>query len=114
MARFGKGMLSILALSAIGSLAFATPADWSLKTNYALKGAKVVEVINEKGIADLITIDTGSQSNLRTGVLCSISRDDKQIAQAVVVESNREKSVGLVLNGQQVQSGDAVYITPAN
>ena len=33
---------------------------------------------------------------------------------AVVVEAARDRSVALVLNGSQVQAGDAVYITPAN
>ena len=112
MARLGKLVPSILtALVAIEGIAFAAPADWLLKSNYSQRVAKVS---NQKGIADLITIDTGTQSNLRIGALCTVSRQDQNIAQAVVVEADRDRSVALVLNGSQVQAGDAVYITPAN
>lgn len=115
MARLGKLVPSILtALAAIEGIAFAAPADWLLKSNYSQRAAKVAKVSNQKGIADLITIDTGTQSNLRIGALCTVSRQDQNIAQAVVVEADRDRSVALVLNGSQVQAGDAVYITPAN
>lgn len=115
MARLGKLVPSILtALVAIEGIAFAAPADWLLKSNYSQRVAKVAKVSNQKGIADLITIDTGTQSNLRIGALCTVSRQDQNIAQAVVVEADRDRSVALVLNGQQIQTGDAVYITPAN
>ncbi len=115
MARLGKLIPAILtAFAAFEGIAFAAPADWSLKSNYSQRVAKVAKVANQKGIADLITIDTGTQSNFRIGALCTVSRQDQNIAQAVVVEADRDRSVALVLNGQQIQTGDAVYITPAN
>ena len=110
MAKTGTVLLA--ALMGI-TISFADTPDWALKGSYVYKTAKVTEV-NKDGIADLIKIDTGSESNLRIGAHCKILRDGLHVGDIVIVEADRNKSIGLALDGSVIQNGDAVRITPAN
>lgn len=111
MARFGAVVFTGILMSL--KLACADTPDWALKDSYTAKSAIIVEV-NREGIADLVKINTGSQSNLRIGAQCMVLRDGLHIGNIVIVESGKDRSVGLALDGSEIQNGDAVRITPAN
>ena len=111
MARLGAVLF--IGLSLTIKLAVANTPDWALKDSYTAKSALIVEV-NREGIADLVKINTGSQSNLRIGAQCMVLRDGLHIGDIVIVESGKDRSIGLALDGSEIQNGDAVRITPAN
>ncbi len=108
MAGLGK-VLFLLITSTL--LSFASPL-WITKDNcYDVKNrGKVIEVKTAQN-ADLVVINTGLQSNMRIGAVCSIETQTRKIAKIVIVEASQTKSVGLLITNTEVQKGDAVYIT---
>jgi len=110
MANFGKVIFLSAALAATG-MCFAESPDWVLKQLYTKRPMKVAEVYSKLG---LVEIDSGSQSNLRSGAFCKIYREGKYVGDVVVVDSNKTKAVAMLTSDITVQKGDAAYITPAN
>ena len=108
MARLGK-VLVLLTISTL--LSFASPS-WITKDNcYEVKNrGKVIEVKTAQN-ADLVVINTGLQSNIRIGAICSVKTQTGKIAKILIVEASQDKSVGLLITNTEVQKGAAVYIT---
>lgn len=108
MNRLGKVLLAFVFSTLIS---FATPS-WITKDNcYKTQNrAKVIKVIAAEN-ADLVVINSGLQSNLRIGAICSIETEMKEPAKVVIVEATQKKCVGLVITNDEIKTGAAVYIT---
>jgi hypothetical protein len=108
MAFFGRGLFLSLAVSAAAFSTSAAEPNWILGGYSNIPS--FVRSVEKNGDAVLIKIDTGSLSKLAIGAVCFLYRADTFIAQAVVVEANRESSVAKVLSNDAVLAGDKVYI----
>lgn len=109
MGMFGK-VLSVFALTMLVS--FAEAPRWITKDNCyrAENRGRVVEVVPSDS-ADLVVIDTGLQSNVRIGAVCSAASKTGKPGKVVIVEASESKSVGLVITNTEIAKGAEVYIT---
>lgn len=113
MTTFGKVIVFAASLIATQIVSLAESPKWPLKTTYSTIEAKVINVTAE-GNVTLVTIDTGSQSNLRIGAVCKAYRGKESVGDIVIVEATKTKCVGIVKKDAKVLKGDTVSITPAN
>ena len=106
--------VSVLALAMlIAPALWGKSPDWVLKGNYANRIVRVSEVVRTEK-ADIVKVDTGLESNLRIGAVCSVRRNGENVGNIVLVDSSEGVSVGLALDGAEIRKGDSVHITPSN
>lgn len=114
MAQFGK-VMAIFAGSMLAGLCFANTPQWTLKSDVS-SSAKVV-LVKKTADADIVVLDSGTQSRLLAGMVCSVLREGNENphARIVLVDSTSDKAAGLIVEGGDVQEGDVAYIgaTPA-
>ncbi len=110
MANLGKVLAFGCAVFGIASASvFAAAPLWVLKNSPTSKKARV-ESVNRESPADLLTINSGGESMLQIGAMCSIFRGNAELAKIVVIEANAGRSVAMVLSGGPVEKGDEVGI----
>lgn len=108
MATLGK-VLTSSALVALGVLCFASEPVWVLK-NPAFGRVAKIESVDSESPAELITIDTGSESKLQIGALCDVIGEGGKLTRATIVEATSSKAVAMLEGKGEVRKGDRVSI----
>lgn len=103
-------LAAVLPLAAVR----AESPNWTYRGEASTE-AKIAAVVRA-GKAEAVVIDKGLKRNFRAGAVCAVRKDgtNEIAANVVVVDSDAEKSVALIIDGAEISEGDKVYIRPAN
>ena len=102
---------------ALAALLFAGLAGalYSKVLSYEVRqdGVAEVEKVVAGSSADLILIGSGMEENFCTGAVCLAERNGVPVAELVIAEAEKEKSVALVTRlatNQMILTGDSVKL----
>lgn len=75
----------------------------------------VIADAHESVLADIIVLRSGLRENFRVGAFCVVERGGVAIAEVVIVDADRNRSIALItdISDEELRPGDRVRLRPA-
>ncbi len=104
---------SCLAATALSMGAFVAAGTPVVATSSLSVRTLNVSAVLHAGAADLVVLDGGHSAGWRQGMAATVSRDGSTVAQVLLSELRRDRSVALITSlqpGSAIQAGDRVSV----
>ena len=79
----------------------------------SVAGSAEVVAVQPTRVADLVMLGRGFDAGLRQGMVCRVTRGEREVAEILLVELRRSCSAALIMSsvpGQAIRAGDVARI----